>query len=252
MSSTLPPSNAVTSTPTTFSSDASTSRSSSRLQPAGHGELRRHDRRVEHVEVQVDVERPGAIVAERLRRPLARVQVADADAVHALRLQRGREARVPQADRRAQAHPAQEAARRRLGRVGVPVRVEPHDPHVRDVLDDGGERRQADRAVRGRQHREPAFAQRLVDDLAGALDAAAASRADPRPSSRSGARGVPITRASGSSASASASAPSDAPGVRSDVRQRSAVTLTGRSTPAPASRRTPSRPPGCPRSRTRA
>ena len=64
--------------------------------------------------------------------------------------------------------------------------------------------------------------------------------------------GSPTSRASGSSASASASAPRDAPAVRSEVRQRSAVTLSGRPTRARASRRTRARPPGCPRSRARA
>ena len=64
-----------------------------------------------------------------------------------------RPAGVPAGRRRRQAHAAEEAARRRLGRVEVAVGVDPQEPHVGHAARHGGQRGDADRAVGGGQQR---------------------------------------------------------------------------------------------------
>ena len=217
-------------------------------QPARHRELRRQDGRVEHVEVQVHVD----LVAAEALHDLGRAHVLDAGRVHQHALA-GVEV----------AHAAHEHAR------GVDRRLRSRSPTRRRTPPGTcrrGSRTASWRACCSRRGR-PATARahrarggRPPGTSSGRScspsssepgtrrpsacprpdlrprGCSRASRAGRRPSSRSARRRTcPPGAPRGSSASASASAPREAPGVRSEVRQRSAVTLSGRSTQAPAS-----------------
>ena len=234
-------SKAVTSTPTTSHSRATSASSVRRpvsVSPCGTancaagrpGRARRGRgaRRRARREDADDLRRPRVPDAGGLdQHALARVEVADAAHQHARGVERRLEAGVPAPAGRGQAHAAEEPARRRLGRVEVAVRVEPQDAHVGHVAHDGLERGHADRAVRRGQDREAPSGRACPRPDRRPPAGSRASRAGrPRSEAIRGSPGVPTRRASGSSASASASAPRAPPGVRSDVRQRSAATLS--------------------------
>src|SRR3954447_6683353 len=117
-------------------------------QPARRRELGRQDRRVDDIEVEMDEHRPPVEHVREIRRPLdppdaarveqhplAGVDVAHAAHHHARRVEPGPEPAVPDAAGRREAHSAEEAGRRRVGRVEVAVRVEPQDPRVGPVAD---------------------------------------------------------------------------------------------------------------------
>ena len=106
---------------------------------------------------------------------LAAVEVAHPGHDHARRIDRGvvAEPRVPAPAGGGEAHAAEEAADRRVGGVEVAVGVEPEDPRLRHVAEDGRQRRHADRAVGREQHRAQPRGQRVVDLAAGLEQAAA-------------------------------------------------------------------------------
>ena len=178
-------------------------------QPARHRELRRQDVRVEHVEVQVDVDLAAArdapttsdgrtfltpVVSTSTRSPASRSRTP-----HMSTRAGSSEGSKPASQRPqdgGQAHAAEEAARRRLGRVGVAVGVEPQHADVGRVADDGLERRHADRAVRGRQDRERAGGRACPRPGRRLRAGSRASRAGRRPSWRSACSpSVPTRRA---------------------------------------------------------
>ena len=182
-------SKAVISTPITVADSASSpsrSCSPSPESPPAAGNCAGRTARVEHVEVEMDVdlvalERAGELVGWRRAdaralelHALAAVEVAHAGHDHARGIEHAvAEPRVPAPAGGGEAHTAEEAARRRVGRVEVAVRVEPGDARRRVVAQHGRQRRDADRAVRREQHRKAPGGHRVVD-LAARLEQAAA------------------------------------------------------------------------------
>ena len=128
---------------------ASSVRSPPSLSPPGAGKMRGQHRRVEDVEVEVHEHRPPVEQVGELGRALdapdaarveqdalARVDVAHAAHDDAGGVEAGPEAAVPDAARAGEAHAAEEARRRRLGRVEVGVGVEPEHPGVGALADE--------------------------------------------------------------------------------------------------------------------
>ena len=257
-------SNAVTSTPTTSHSRATSPSSVAQprvAEPAGHGELRGQDLRVEHVEVEVHVDRRPRSAAD-LRRARCGGTHSPGSIVarspHAAHPRSGSKAGSKPASQRphaaAEAHAAEEAARRRLGRVGV-ARARRATARARPATW---------RATAGNVVRQIEQSDAVST---GKRPAASISSTWPPASQQAAARVAQVVLVGGDPRLAGRRRPAAPPGrarapaprrrarrprVRSDVRQRSAATLSGRPTRAPASRRTPSRPPGCRRSRARA
>ena len=208
--------------------------------------VRRRDERLDALApIDGDVARARAARARRRRgraRPRAR---------RARRAAAPAEARRPSAAGAGEAHAAEEAARRGVGRVEVAVGVEPEHLRVGAVA----RRRRAAWSARSSSRRarstgKLAAGERVVDLAAGLEQAAArvaqvvvvARRARLARRSRSCA-----PRRRGARRAAAPAPPRRArrAGVRSDVRQRRPTTdaaLSGPSTPARASRRTPVTP----------
>ena len=210
--------------------------------------LRRHERldgaRADH--------RRGAPL-EQLA--LARVEVADPSEHHALRRHRLAQAGVPLAGGGGEAHAAEVAAAGGLGRVVVAVRVEPEDARVGPVPDRGGQRGRGHRAVGGEQHGRVTAGERVVDlaagleqaaarvaqvvlvaglaDLAGRADVARLDAERPRHQRREDLHAARRAREA-------------VGGAAAQRYERDAHALSVPSSAARASRRRPSRPPGCP------
>ena len=143
---------------------------------AGRREARiRRQRRVEHVGVDVHVERGGGGEQRQRSRgvpglaqlravdvvALPGVEVAAADEHGALLLQRRLEARAaapvvaPPAEQLGERHAADEPAGRRVGRVEVAVGVDPHELDVRVALAHRGEHGRHERALAHQHDRRP-------------------------------------------------------------------------------------------------
>jgi hypothetical protein len=245
------------------------------MEAAGRRHRRREVLRVDHVQVEVDEHRLALERVlgrhERLHRAradhrggapleqlaLARVEIAHPRQHHLLGPHGVAEARIPLARRGREAHAAQVAAAGGLGRVVVAVPVEPQDPRVRPVPADRGERAGRHRAVRRQQHGRVAPRQRVLD-LPARLEQAAARL-------RQVVLVAGLAHLTGAADEARLHA--ERPGherrqdlhsarrAREAVRgaaaqryERDAHVLSDPSSSARASRRRPSRPPGCPRS----
>ena len=229
---------------------------------------------VEHVEVEVhedgrsvervldrherlDRARPdhggGALLEQHA---LARVEVAHAGEHHPLGGQRLAEPGIPLPRGCRQAHAAEVAAARRARRVEVAVGVQPEDPRVGPVAAHRRERGHGHGAVGSQQHRRVARRQRVVDLAArleqaaarvaqvvlvtGLLDLAAAAdvaRLNAQRVSQQRREDLHAARRAGEAIG----------GAAAQGYERDGHPLIAPSTAARASRRTPSRPPGCPR-----
>ena len=247
-----------------------------RVQAARRRELRREVLGVEHVEVEVHVHRRAV---ERVLHGHERLHGARPDHRHAAGARAASRSpssrsRTPASTTRSEAIVSVEArrptrrrrrpapcrrgsrCRGRVGRVEVAVRVEP------EHLMPGPWRSAAGSVVRPIEQSAASSTGTLPPSSASSTWPPASSR-QPRESRRSSSYGHRARLATGSRSSrastprrlatsgASVSTPRTARGVRSAVRQRSATSerpmVSGPSSSAPASRRRPARPPGCPR-----
>ena len=115
---------------------------------------------------------------------LAALDLAHAVHDHARRLEARAEARVPQPARACEAHAAEVAAARRLGRVEVRVRVDPKDACFPMPSHEHRQRRDRDRALGGEQDRHAARLEGIGKLAAGLEQAAACVAQVVRPAAR--------------------------------------------------------------------